>query len=117
VVSHDKEIQRAGQFGRLTGVRRNLLSSCEAVGITGCEPGTERASVHGERGVQVCVSKERPRGEVTPGIRRIGRLCREHFFDLGLIGCTGHTDVALLRGHHRQRETSGCQCRQGGKTK
>ena len=88
MVRHDEEVERPGQLDRLTGIRGDLLSPCEPVGIAGREPRAEGACVHGERRVQVRVAEKRPRGEVAARVRRVRRLRGVNLFKFRLVGLT-----------------------------
>ena len=79
VVRHDQKVQRAREFRRLAAGRRDLFTAREPIGVTRSEPGAKRTGVHRERGVEVGVSEQGPRGVVAARVGRVRRLRREGF--------------------------------------
>ena len=108
VVRHDQKVQRAREFRRLATGRGDLFTAREPIGVTRSEPGAERAGVHRERGVEVGVSEQGPRGVVAARVGRVRRLCREclrrrrRVEVAGVLG-VGRRDRCPDRGDHQRR--------------
>ena len=79
VVRHDQKVQRAREFRRLAAGRHDLFTAREPIGVARSEPGAKRTGVHRERGVEVRVSEQGPRGVVAARVGRVRRLRREGF--------------------------------------
>ena len=104
VIGHDEKVERAGKLDRLTGVGSDLLASGEAVRVLGRQAGAERASVHGERRVQVRVAEQGQRREIAPRVGRIAGFRRKDLLEHRLVR---GAHIAWLSGERGQREASG----------
>ena len=107
VVGHDQEIQRPRKLGALSAGGDDLFALGETIGILRAEPSTERARVHRKRGVQMRVAEVRPRREIAPRIRRVGRLGGKHLLGRLLVERADVGGYGLLGGEGRQCEDGG----------
>ena len=87
MIGHHQEVERPGEFRRLTAGGRHLFAAGKAVGITRLKPAAEHAGIHGEAGVQMGVAEQRPRREFAVGIRGV-RLLTKRLVDLFFVNFT-----------------------------